>query len=148
MEAGRVSTARRGAGVLTGAIFARTGGGEDAGASLRTGSDRIHRHAKNRSTPAMGIIVSSAKLWKDDGRCRLGSLRFPRTIILPEFYAAFFAAAGNSPKSESAFCRIRSSRSFFALSLGFGSRMACDDRSTTTSGFTPPSLIGFMSGCV
>src|SRR6266849_7770253 len=118
----RTMDARLEAGSLCGAAglggdtgLGTTSAAEVGGATLDTGSDRSHRQAKNIITPAMGISVSSAMLRKDDGRCRLGSFRFPRTIILDEFYAAFFAVACVSPKSDSAFCRIRSSRSFLAF---------------------------------
>src|SRR5712691_2441066 len=67
---------------------------------------------------------------------------------LARFYAAFFccSAGAVSPKSRSAFSRIRSGRGLALLS--FASRIACDVRSTTTSGLIPPSLIGLRSGVV
>ena len=63
-------------------------------------------------------------------------------------FRSFFAAADccGSEKSERAFSRIRSC--FGVLSFESRSRSACAVRSTTTSGFTPPSLIGFRSGYV
>ena len=60
-------------------------------------------------------------------------------------YAAFFAA-GSSLNSCSALLRMRSSRGLVLSTAAPGSRMACAVRSTTTSGFTPASLIGLRSG--
>src|SRR5206468_2472547 len=57
-------------------------------------------------------------------------------------YAAFSAAAG-SLNNCSAFSRITSGFGAFGASFfASGSRSASAVRSTTTSGFTPPSLIG------
>jgi hypothetical protein len=60
------------------------------------------------------------------------------------FYAAFLAAIFGSANNARARLRIRSS---FGLAFGsFGSRRACEVRSTSTSGFTPCSLMAFPSG--